>query len=276
MRIFQTFWTKPMDKEKLMKNTYIAVLSLMYAKKSGYNVIMYTDSIGYELLKNFEYDEVNKELDNIPEDVNPKQFFAYPKFFAGLKESVGSMHIDFDVFLKKPCINSFFEDKSIDVVLQCKEGYVEFYKEYINGRKKLSLNKHPKTLKINHLHSSNVGIIGFNNKELKDIYYSWYFDYIDFYKDKLNYLVGVSSELFSEQINIDYIIQQKGYKCLYILPEDTGENHIILNKCADEIGYQHLQGGGKYRDETFLKIKDVLNKKFPDAFNKVNNLFNVK
>ena len=273
MRVFQTFWTKPMDKEKLRINTYIAVLSLRHTQAAGYYVVMYTDTLGYSLLKDFGYDEINTELDNIPDDINPK-FFAYPKFFAGMKEPLGSLHIDFDVFLKKPCVNKFFEDKSIDVILQCEEEYASFFPDYVDGRKIINLNEYPETFKVNHIHSSNVGIIGFNNKEFKDIYYSWYFDYIDFYKTRLNYLNGVHSELFAEQVNIDYLIQTNKYNCLYLLPVNTGSNHQEISDYADTIGYQHLQGTCKYKSKTMDKIKETLNKKFPGTLEKIEILFN--
>lgn len=262
-----------MSEKKLKYHVYIAALSLRFAKASGYYVVMYTDTLGYSYLKDFGYDEINTDLDNIPDDVKPNQFFAYPKFFAGLKEPLGSLHIDFDVFLKKPCVNKFFEDKSIDVILQCRERYSRIFKEYVNGRKKLSSNTHPETLKVNHIDASNVGIIGFNNQEFKDIYYSWYFDYIDFYKDKLDYLKDVVSEMFSEQINIDYLIRNNNYNCFYLIPDDTGDNHLFLGEFADKIGYQHLQGGMKYRDDTLIKVKEVLGKKFPDILELVNSMF---
>ena len=273
-RIFQTFWTKPMDDNKLQKNVYIAALSVQYAKASGYYVVMYTDTLGYSYLKDLGYDEINTYLDNIPEDVNPSQFFAYPKFFAGLKEEIGSIHIDFDVFLKKPCVDKFFNDKSIDIILQCEEGYARFYRDYVYGREQILNHEYPETLKVNHLDSSNVGVVGFNNQELKDLYYSWYFDYIDFYKNRLSYLQGVASEMFSEQVNIDYLMKTGKYNCFYLLPKDSGRNNEIVNKCADDIGYQHLQGSNKYRRVIIDKVLQVLGNKFPDTLKLVKKLFN--
>lgn len=276
-RIFQTFWTKPMTGNRLEINVHIALLSLCYAKASGYYVVMYTDTLGYSYLKDFGYDEINTYLDEIPDDIKPNQyyFFAYPKFFAGLKEPLGSLHIDFDVFLKKPCVDVFFEDKSIDVILQCKEGYASYFYLYVKGRKKILSHKYPETLKINHLNSSNVGIIGFNNQELKDIYFSWYFDYIDFYKTRTSYLKCVSSEMFVEQVNIDYLLETKNYKCHYLLIKDTGENHDELRAFADKIGYQHLQGIEKYkRKDTLPNIYNILRKKFPNEFTIIRGLFN--
>lgn len=274
MRIFQTFWTKPMSKKTLKISVYIAALSLRYAQASGYYVVMYTDTLGYSYLKDLGYDEINTDLDNIPEDVKPSQFFAYPKFFAGLKEELGTAHIDFDVFLKQPCINKFFEDKSIDIILQDREEYAPKYIMYTDGRKKLLYHPYPETLKVNHMYASNVGVIGFNNQELKDMYYSWYFDYINFYKDKLKYLIGVHSEMFAEQVNIDYIISNSSYKCFYILPVDNGKNPQLMTTIADKLGYQHLIGPGKYSEGMFAKTKEVLGKFFPDTYKLVDGLFN--
>lgn len=263
-----------MSKKTLKINVYIAALSLRYAKESGYYVVMYTDTLGYSYLKDLGYDEINTDLDNIPEDVNPSQFFAYPKFFVGLKEQLGTIHIDFDVFLKKPCVNKFFEDKSIDAILQCREEYAPTFRLYTDSRKKILLHKYPETFKVNHMYATNVGVIGFNNQEFKDLYYSWYFDYIDFYKNKLKYLKGVYSEMFSEQINIDYIIHNNNYNCYYLLPEDNGKNPQLMSVFADKIGYQHLMGPGKYTDDMSLIIRNTLKEKFPDTFKLVDDLFN--
>jgi len=275
-RIYQAFWTKPMTERRLKFNVYIAALSLRYAQKSGYYVVMYTDTLGYSYLKDLGYDEINTYLDEIPEDVSPSQFFAYPKFFAGLKEPIGSLHIDYDVFLKQPCVDKFFEDKSIDIILQCREKYVQEFKLYVFGRKKIKTHDYPQTFHVDHMYSSNVGIIGFNNQELKDTYYSWYFDYINFYKDKLEYLQGVSSEMFAEQVNIDYLIKHSNYNPFYLLIDDDMTNHTQLDQYADEIGYQHLQGIGKYKDEQFWHLRRALSMRFPDTLKQLNEMFEKK
>jgi hypothetical protein len=44
--VFQTFWTKPMDKDKIETNIKLAYISLYYLHKNGYKVRMYTDRYG--------------------------------------------------------------------------------------------------------------------------------------------------------------------------------------------------------------------------------------
>ena len=80
--IVQSLWTKPIKSaEHLRKTLFIAALSLAYAHNSGYKVHMHTDSKGYELLKKFGYDKLEKTLDAIPASV-PTELFAAGKFYA--------------------------------------------------------------------------------------------------------------------------------------------------------------------------------------------------
>jgi hypothetical protein len=52
-----SLWTKPFnDKAKRRHTLYMAALSLAFAQRSGYKVHMHTDDYGYELLKDFCYD----------------------------------------------------------------------------------------------------------------------------------------------------------------------------------------------------------------------------
>ena len=118
--ITQSFWTKPTDKESLALHLDLAALSLYYAHRSGYVVHMHTDSKGMELLKDYGYDSLLPTLDEIPSDM-PECIFAYGKILALEREPIGAVHIDLDVFIKKPLLDRFFEDKTIDVVLQCEE-----------------------------------------------------------------------------------------------------------------------------------------------------------
>ncbi len=107
--VVQSLWTKPVtDKAKLKILLYIAALSLAYAHESGYAVHMHTDSKDAKLLKDFGYDKLSTILDNIPDTV-PTQLFAAGKYYAMKAEGLtGKVHIDIDVFLKKPGVLDCF------------------------------------------------------------------------------------------------------------------------------------------------------------------------
>ena len=81
-RFVHSFWTKPCDdNEKLRKYMLYFGTSLAYIKSFNMPIVLYTDSKGKEVFKDFPYDEIYTTLDNIPEDINPK-FYAYGKFLA--------------------------------------------------------------------------------------------------------------------------------------------------------------------------------------------------
>ena len=64
------------DDKKLRKYMLYFGTSLAYIKSFNMPIVLYTDSKGKEVFKDFPYDEIYTTLDNIPEDINPK-FYAY-------------------------------------------------------------------------------------------------------------------------------------------------------------------------------------------------------
>lgn len=253
--IFQTFWTKPMSKDKIETNVQIAYISCYYLHKNGYKVRMYTDKYGKELLINIKYDEINTKLDSIPDNI-PNYLFAYAKFWALKNEPIGTIHTDFDVFIKKPCIDEFY-NKNYDLILQNKELNQDYnYKKLRNVFNKIKL---PNFLPVNHIGSCNVGVIGFNNKELKNKYLDIYFKSVEYYKDYLNSIENINilvPDLLFEQTTIDWL--KDCYNTYFILPElNYGQE---LNKICNNIGYQHLLGAWKHTEEGKLIINNFYNK----------------
>lgn len=268
--ICQTFWTKPMlSDENIQKNIRIAQLSLYYAKRSGYFVKMYTDSKGYEYLKKFNYDKLVKNLDNIPSDI-PKEIFAYPKYIALKTEPLGVIHTDFDVFIKKPCLDVFYENSNYDVILQNRETKQQTDNHgYTAERIFFRYHNKPKDFPVNHYRASNVGVIGFNSKFIKDKYLNSYNEFVEHYKNiipKTNFI----ADLFFEQINIDYIIEKYKANIYFLLPE-LDYQELELQKMAKDIGYQHLLGSWKYSEDGQNFIK-----KFVDTHLCDINSFNTK
>lgn len=272
--VVQSLWTKPIieqvdssvgygsitstDKHQRLRDTlYLAALSLAYAHRSGYKVYMHTDSYGAKLLENYGYDKLLTTLDAIPESV-PSELFAAGKFFAMREEGrVGKVHIDIDVFLKKPgVIDKFYEDKSIDVLCQQEEDYERlcFHGDKIRAMHALG---YPSATFPEWRGSMNTGTIGFNNPSLAAEYFDNYFEALNFYtkerfeayrkKHKKDCLLF---DFILEQVNLSYM--SRGYNVVTLVPMHNP------NAVADEIGYQHLQGGNKWSDKSRQKIKSKL------------------
>jgi len=254
--IVQSLWTKPLtDKKKFSYTMYICALSLAYAHRSGYKVHMHTDSRGYDLLKNYGYDKLEKTLDSIPASV-PTDMFAAGKFYAMRAEGVlNKVHIDTDVFIKKPCLDRFYEDISIDAICQQEEPLE--WSEHSDKIYHMHILGYPSATRPNWRGSMNTGVIGFNNPVLAAKYFSNYFDALKLYtKERLDeykkkYKLGV--------LMFDFILEQKQLSYLSI-----GHNVYALlptrNACfvADEIGYQHLQGDTKWDAAGMKRRKELL------------------
>ena len=271
--IIQSFWTKPVkDKDKLGQLLYIAGLSLTYAHKNGYKINMHTDSYGYELLKNFGYDNLYKTLDEIPDTV-PIELFAAGKFYAMKAEGItGKIHIDFDVFIKKPhLLDRFYEDKTIDVIAQQEENYEESFQFYGDIINTMHIIGYPSTTRPNWKGIINVGVIGFNNEELANKYFNNYFNALNMYnqndfntyKEKYRNL-NLSFDFILEQTTLSYY--SLGYN-VYILVPSNNPSFV-----ADQIGYQHLQGGIKWKRNSQIIIKQLLEDFSPKLYIMITNI----
>ena len=255
--IIQTFWTKPMSKEMLKDSIVIAKISLYYAHRSGYFVKMYTDTTGYRFLKGLGYDKIVKDLDSIPDNISG-EYFAFSKYVALRNEPIGAIHTDFDVFLKKPCLDEFYDNKKYDIILQHREAKEQMGDPcYVDGFKFFDNKPKPKGFNPAHRRACNVGVIGFNSIEARDAYLNLYRDCVDFYRK--NYRgFGFLPDLFFEQVNIDYLIEKNKYKVFFLLPEYS-YGDLRLHERAKEIGYQHLIGWWKRTDEGKNHMKKFIN-----------------
>ena len=182
-RFVHSFWTKPCDDdEKLRKYMLYFGTSLAYIKSFNMPIVLYTDSKGKEVFKDFPYDEIYTTLDNIPEDINPK-FYAYGKFLAMQQEDLGSVHIDGDVFIKSKELAEDILNFKSDLIVQSLETtyYVnKYYRKYdFNGCKDIVEQYVPLSTSC----AYNCGVVGINNQELKDKYFKSYLDLVSKLKE---------------------------------------------------------------------------------------------
>ena len=256
--IFQSLWTKPFDnKDRLRDTLYIAALSLYFAHRSGYKVHMHTDTKGAALLKNFGYEKLLTTLNEIPDTV-PTDLFAAGKFFAMKAEGVtGKIHIDVDVFIKKAgLLDVFYTDKNVDAICQQEEDF-ERVCNHDDKIRPMHILGYPATSRPNWRGSMNVGVIGFNNPVLGNKYVDNYFEALKIYtvekfkkykeedKDACLWL-----DFILEQVNLSYM--SLGHNVVVLLP--TNNPGYVANK----IGYQHMQGSGKWTSVKQQQIKDTL------------------
>lgn len=258
--IIQSLWTKPIkDKEKLKHILLIAALSLAYAHRSGYRVHMHTDAKGVRLFRRYGYEGLFDTLEKIPHDV-PTELFAAGKFFAMTEEGgVDKVHIDLDVFLKKPVLDVFYENPKIDLI--CQQDEPEEWSRHVDKRSNMFILGYPALTRPSWKGSLNTGVVGFHDPDLCGRYITNYMEALSMYtKDvfdryRKTHIVSDSGLLFDfilEQITLSYL--SLGYNVHTLIPSDLS----AINYVADNIGYQHLQGGGKWDKKKLYNYKAIL------------------
>lgn len=263
MRLVHSFSTKYCDDYKLKVNVYYFTLSAIYAKNSGFDIVLHTDNKGAEALKHAPYDEIIIDLENI--DIHRKEVFAWAKFKAMENELVDSIHIDGDVFLKKKSIKEHLNYGDYDIIVQHVESRYEqcepFWDKAIAA---LAKCEYPSFMPRYCTNMCNCGIIGFKDKELYKEYSNYYFNLINEYD-----IFGIDTkgvpDLIAEQQLLYCFAKHKGLKIKELIKEES------LQKMADELGYQHLLSKSKYND--FEICKRVLNKYRPDLYQILENIY---
>ena len=249
-------------------------ISLTCLKKLGQEVVLYTDDLGYRMLSFLPYDEIHLILNNIPEKYD--MMWACGKFYAMQNEPLDSIHIDGDVFiLNESCLNNIlsFKNSDFDLLIQDIEpdpSYV--YEMYL--KKFVELPKELTTLNIDKSNDScNVGIISFNNQELKNEYFLLYFSILEkvhtsnikeFYDKHKDFII----DLIPEQYFLWKICENK-YKIQTLIDfHYRNEAHLMD-------GYHHNIGLDKFDKH----LNSVLQKRFKsfdkESYLLVQNFLNV-
>lgn len=258
-RFVHSFWTKPCenDNEKLRKHILYFATSLAWLKKNNFPIVLHTDSKGKELFKDLPYDEIYTTLDNIPEDINPK-FYAYGKFLAMQQEELGSVHIDGDVFIKTKELGDRILNFQGDLITQSIESertVSRFYRKWDFDRELIKdfIDLDTKT-------AYNCGIVGFNNKEIRDKYYDTYFKLVDILPEFKHPLA--IPDLVCEQLLLSY---------LYPNQETLFNGESILEE-AHRIGYIHIPGSKKMLPEFIQCLERMLKDLNSNIYNICQNI----
>lgn len=265
MNIIQSFWSKPALEKRwgitnqLETNVWLCAASCLLAQNSGAKVTMYTDKLGAEYLQNIPYNELKVVLDEPLKNV-PRFFWAAAKFIALNDAPIGSVHIDNDVFLCEPKTVKALDFREADVIVQQEEPVdtpetIKFYAPHREGVKFLG---YPSIMKPDYPKAYNVGVIGFNNEELRDLYVQNYFQELEYIsrpdnQDNVKLLSKnqyLSLDLIFEQVFLYQLTEENGYfvKCL------LDRNH--LERDVKRLNYRHLLGSTKY--ELLPEIKQLV------------------
>lgn len=259
MKLINSFSTQYSSGKHLETNLYCFTLSAYYAKKSGFNIILYTDNKGKELFKYSPYDEIIV-LDNL--NTPNIKLFAYSKFIAMGHSNEGDIHIDGDVFLKKDSLKDLIHTNDCDIIVQSVEHKEIHSTNNWNAEIEACSNCHlPSFMNKDLPKMYNCGIVGFKNKDIMKEYHDYYFYLSDQFIQYGKMIDAVPELIIEQQLLYDFA-KYKNLKVKEIL------DWRRINTNANEIGYQHLLGKSKYKN--LDKVKTTLKKLDINLYNKIN------
>lgn len=237
MRLVHSFSTKNLSAERLRLHTYYFTVSAIYAKQSGFEIVLHTDNRGARALQFAPYDQVYIDLENI---TIANRIYAWPKFKAMENEKPESFHIDGDVFIKNPNISKYLTFDDCDIIIQNIEikGVEHWGGLWSESTQAFARCEYPTWMTRDCTHMYNCGIIGFKDNNVMKEYHNWYWTLISRYSEKGIDLHSVPDLIAEQQMLYDFC-KHKGLKVKELLTFPK------LNERADEIGYQHIIGNAK-------------------------------
>lgn len=263
-RLVHSLYTGRCSDKAIEALIYTYTLSALYAKKSGFEIVLHGDKKACELLKFAPYDEVFCDI--FKEDA-PKnnRVFAWPKFVAMAKEKDGAIHIDGDVFLKRESLQNLICLGESDVIIQNIErsGIYPYMGNWDNETCAFSKCDKPSWMKPSLITMYNCGIIGFKDKDVMKEYHDIYADLLKEYELRGTDIDCVPDLVAEQQMLYDFA-KHRGLKVKELLPFED------ISGTANKIGYQHLLGASKYNQVE--KTKEVLGLLNADLLTKTNDM----
>jgi len=264
VRLCHSIWTKPMKglrwdiADQLKQNIWLFALSVAYAKKMNAEIVLHTDELGKEIFGFLPYDEIHLTLEGL--NVH-ERFWAAGKIFAQEAEPLGSVHIDGDVFLKKPEVYKLIKDNSADLIVQMVEGdstpscLGSCYEENLNLVLSALNRNVPVEFDRNQDSAFNCGLVRFNNPELKRRYIEGYKEMLEFCSREQSFIKRLIAntyqcpDIIMEQWWLKSVADYYDYKVKTVLPGWGGDNHGEAKK----IGFTHVIGKDKYAQIPIVK-----------------------
>lgn len=262
MKIVHSFTTKFYNKDLIIKNICYYILSAIYVKKNGFDIVLHTDNLGAYLLNNTIYDNVYTTLEI---EKYPKKTFAWAKFKA-MENEINAIHIDGDVLFRGVESQNIFKFDDCDVIIQHEERLcAETQKYWDNSTISFSKCNYPSFMERKCDAMYNCGVIGFKDPQLYKEYSKEYFKLIE----QLElYSIDINSvpDLIAEQYLLYCFCKYKKLKVKEVLNSDD------IFESSHEIEYQHLWGSSKYDIHNINKCKSLIKRYRPDLYQHIKYL----
>lgn len=259
MHLVHSFSSVRCTPETLSVHIFTFTLSALYAKRSGFDIVLHTDELGAHYFQHAPYDEI---IIDIPEPPKDNRIFAWCKFIAMKNEPITSIHIDGDVFLKQPQLKNILTFDDCDIICQSLEKcgvYPYNASVWFNESYAWQDCSYPNWMSRSFDEMYNVGVIGFKDSSVRDEYHNLYSSLMKEFESKGKNIDCVP-ELISEQKLLYDLAKHKNLKVKCLL------DLYNLTPSANKIGYQHLLGESKFK--CIEKTKQVLKTLDEELYNK--------
>lgn len=277
MRLVHSFTSTHCSNESLFMHLCYFILSCIYAKNSGFDIVVHCDERAKNILQIAPYDEIITDLEGVLAPANSR-IYAWGKFEAMKNEDLGNIHIDGDVFLKSPILKKILNFDEYDCIVQCIENTGIYGGDqdpvWQENAYIFNLCKYPIWANRNCKHMFNCGVIGFNNPQLKQEYFDTYNNMVKQYAQTGLNVKGSVPDIIIEQQFLKDLTDYKDYKVKCVLPVNSA---ISLQSYAASIGYQHVIGDSKRKNlEKVLNTIKMFDKTIYDDLIKIKWKLNIK
>jgi hypothetical protein len=287
MKIIQSFWSG--NRGTLLNNNF-GWLSPEYHIMSWslssnllakfYEVELYTDKIGYDLLIDklkLPYSKVHIVMDDLNKYDN--NLWALPKIYAYSLQNEPFLHIDGDVFIWEK-----FSDKLMagNLIAQNLESATNYY-EKIMIELENELSYFPSEIlqdrkESNSIYAYNAGIFGGYNVDFYKNYTSKSFEFVDKNLKNLTNINITNFNIFFEQYLFYCLSKGEKVECYFneIIEDNGYKGFGNFEDVPFKKSFLHLLGVYKRDSFTCKKMSQKLLSEFPQAYINVLNLFNSK
>lgn len=255
---------------RLLGNIWYFSLSVAYARSLGARIELHTDTLGERLLGHLPYDAVHLTLDGMPRDISPR-FWAAGKIAALEAATPGTLHIDGDVFIKKPQVLDAIAGSDADVVVQHSEIDVESYPREAALFAPVAGACAAAGIDLADIgHAFNTGIVAVRSERLLRRWCAAYKAMARAFTAHYGaaaseQLTHATPDLITEQLALRQLAGHEGCRVF----ELTGE-HTYDSAHVGAMGYQHVPTMFKY--DHVDKVKNILRHRFPQIYNKTLKL----
>lgn len=271
MTFVHSFWSKPLLQKKFQgieKSLKLTLVNYAYSveciHKHNHKIVLYTDSIGENILKIIPYDEIIVIDNTITQNYH---FAASIKFEALQRMTLDQILIDGDIFLQKPKVFDCIENSKADMLVtlfEPRDRIINRHNELailFNTLKEIDpLYKRPRFIFNDGWY--NTSIIKFNNIKMKQEYIEQYIKHVKSCED-LQFNGSVWPDVIFEQYNLTPLSKAKGYTI-----EQLNPYYIISDKWCLDIGLCHLGAAKVPLHNTYLQFLKNLNYKLVEAIEK--------